>query len=120
MKHNFTHMVTALLLVVLLVLLTDPFMLWMPALGAMALLLCATILVCVWAGFVMYEKAGDERETMHRMHAGRVAYLAGIAVLTLALVVQGLSHHIDPWIAGALGMMVLAKLIARIFFEERG
>ncbi len=115
MKNNILPAATAFLLVGLLVILTDPFMLWMPPMAAMLALLCATALVCAWAGFVLYEKPGDEREREHRMHADRFAYLFGIAILTTALVVQGLSHHIDLWVALALGSMVVAKLAARIY-----
>ena len=115
MKNNIFPILTALALVVLLTLLTDPFMLWMPPMAAMAALLGATVLLGAWAGLVMYEKVGDEREREHRMHADRFAYLFGIAILTAALVVQGLSHHIDLWVALALGSMVVAKLVARLY-----
>ena len=117
MKNNLFHIVTAGILVLFLVLLVDPFMLWMPPMAAMGVLLSTAVLLCIWAGFIMYEKVADERESLHRMHAGRFAYLAGIAILTLALVVQGFSHHIDPWIALTLGVMVIVKLGARMFTE---
>ncbi len=120
MKSNLPHIAVALLVAVLLLLLTDPFMYWMPPMAGMAALVLACVLLLGWAGFVMYESASDEREAMLRMNAGRVAYLAGIAVLTIALLVEGLSHAIDPWIAGALAAMVIAKVGARIFFDSRG
>lgn len=107
-----------MVLVGLLTLLSDPFMLWMPAEAQMAALLGAAVLACVWAGFVMYERSHDEREALHKMHAGRIAYLSGIAVLTVALIVQGFNHAIDPWISAALGAMVVSKLMAR-FYTER-
>lgn len=118
MKSNTLQIGFALILVGLLVLLSDPFMLWMPPMVAMVALLSLAVLMCAWLGFVMKEQAQDEREALNRMHAGRVAYLSGAGVLTLALVVQGfVEHHIDPWIAGALGAMVLAKLAARAYFD---
>ena len=120
MKNNFFHILTAVALVIVLLLLTDPFMYWMPPMAAMGVLLCAAALLLIWAGFVMYEDASDEREAMHRMNAGRVAYLSGVAVLTVALIVQGLSHESDPWVAGALAFMVLSKLGARLFYESNG
>lgn len=118
MVNKLFHISTALLLVGLLTLLSDPFMLWMPGFAQMTALLGAATLACVWAGFVMYERSQDEREVLHKMHAGRVAYLSGIAVLTIALIVQGFAHDIDPWISIALGLMVISKLIAR-FYSER-
>ena len=118
MTNKIFHIITAVVLVGFLTLLSDPFMLWMPEQAQMAVLLCAAVLLGLWTGFVMYEQAHDEREVLHKMHAGRAAYLSGIAVLTIALVVQGLAHDIDPWISGALGTMVVAKLIARFYLER--
>lgn len=120
MKNNLLHIFLAIALVVVLVLLTDPFMYWMPPMAAMGALLCAAVLLLVWAGFVMYEGAADEREAMHRMNAGRVAYLSGVAVLTIGLIAEGLAHHSDPWIGGTLAVMVISKLVARLYFESRG
>lgn len=119
MKNNLLHICVALLTVALLVLLTDPFMNFMPPVATMVALVLVCVLLLVWAGFVMYESAVDEREAMLRMNAGRVAYLAGIGILTLALLFQGFSHAIDPWVAGALGAMVIAKIGARIFYDSR-
>ena len=118
MANKILHIGTAIVLVGLLILLSDPFMLWMPAKAQMAALLGAAVFACVWAGFVMYERASDEREMLHKMHAGRIAYLSGIAVLTLALVFQGFAHDIDPWISVALGTMVISKLISRFYSEH--
>ena len=118
MKNNFFTIGVAVAFVLLLGLLSDPFMLWMPAPAQMAALLGAAVLACIWVGFVLYERARDEREAIHTMHAGRVAYLAGVSVLTLALVVQGLAHNIDQWVSFALAVMVLAKLMAHLYSEQ--
>lgn len=106
------------LMAILLFTLTDPFMYWMPDATQMIALTIATALVCIWAGFVIREGSGDEREVLHRMYAGRAAYLSGIAILTIALFIQGLQHAIDPWIPVTLGVMVLAKLFARLYTER--
>ena len=118
MANKIFHIGIAVVLVGLLVLLNDPFMLWMPAPAQMAALLGVAVMVCVWAGFVMYERTHDERDAIHRMNAGRMAYLSGVAVLTGALVVQGFVHDIDPWISIALGVMVLVKLGSRLYFDK--
>jgi len=117
MQNKLSYIITAIVLVVLLVLLSDPFMLWMPMGAQLTVLLAAAVFACAWAGFVLYERASDEREALHAMHAGRIAYLSGVAVLTLALVFQGLAHAIDPWITLALGVMVVAKLAARLYSD---
>lgn len=118
MAHKSFYIGTAVVLVGCLLLLSDPFMLWMPAQAQMLALLGVAVFACVWAGFILYERAQDEREALHTMHAGRVAYLSGITVLTFALVVQGFAHDIDPWVSAALATMVISKLIARIYIEQ--
>ena len=118
MKNNIIHIFLAIALPGLLFMLTDPFMFWMPSMVAMTVLFIAVVFLGIWTGFIMKEQANDERELQHRMHSGRIAYLSGLFVLTVGLVVQGFSHHVDPWIAGALWIMVISKLIARLYFEK--
>lgn len=107
-----------MVLVVLLMLLNDSFMFWMPIGTQAVMLVVVAVLICIWAGFVMYETAEDERESFHKMQAGRISYLSGIAVLTVALLVQGYTHTIDPWITTALSVMVVSKLFARLYLER--
>lgn len=116
--NTFISISTALVLVGLLFATTDPFMYFMPSAAAMALLFVSATCVVVFAGFVMREKGGDEREAAHRSNAGRTGYLAGLAILTVALVVQGLAHDIDGWIPLTLGVMVVAKLVARWYGDS--
>lgn len=118
MKNNIIHIILAFILVIMLVLLSDPFMLWMPPLAVTCAILAVAVIMIVWVGFVMKERVGDEREMLHRMDAGRVAYLFGVAVLTVALIFQGFSDKIDVWIATTLAVMVISKLAARIYFER--
>lgn len=118
MKNNAIQILTVVVFIILLGLLSDPFMLFMPPAAFMVALLCAVVLLCVWSGFVLYEKANDERELVQRMYAGRIAYLSALVVLTLALLTQGLAQAIDPWIAITLAVMVITKLVARIYFDR--
>ena len=117
-KQNTVHAVLALLTLISLGLLTDPFMYWMPERVRLLILVGVTVLLCALFGFALRERASDEREAMHRMLAGRIAYLSGIAVLTVALLVQGLSHRVDPWIGAALAAMVLGKLVAHLYIDH--
>ena len=103
----------AVALVILLALLTDPFMVWMPTPTQMIVVLVAAILSVVYSGFVLKEQAGDERDTLHRMLAGRAAFLTSVGVLTVALIVQAFEHAIDPWVPAALALTIIAKLLAR-------
>ncbi|PIR82932.1 hypothetical protein COU19_03280 [Candidatus Kaiserbacteria bacterium CG10_big_fil_rev_8_21_14_0_10_56_12] len=103
----------ASLLVMLLVLLGNPFMFWMPSMMTTLVLVVVAVLVVIYAGLILRERRGDERELLHRMLASRAAYLAGIVVLTIALLLQGIRGEADPWIAATLATMVLAKVVAR-------
>lgn len=118
MGNKIFYIVVALVLVALLVLLSDLFVYYMPEGLQMIALLSVAVLASVWAGVVMYEKANDEREVTHKMQAGRAAYISGILVLTLALIFQGLNHDIDPWISLSLGVMVVSRIIARLYYEK--
>ena len=117
MTNKFFHLGIALILVILLVLLSDPFMIWMPAGIHLMVLLVVSVAMCFWVGLIVQERSHDERETLHKMLAGRVAYLSGVVVLTVALVFQGLNHGIDPWIILALVVMVVSKLTSRLYSE---
>lgn len=118
MKNNVLTITVAIALAALLVLVSDPFMLWMPPRAQMIALLCAAALACAWAGLVLYERPRDEREAEHSMFAGRAAYLTGVCALTLALAVEGLSHALDPWVPLSLGAMVMVKLAAHLYSER--
>lgn len=107
-----------LALAVLLFTLVDPFMYWMPDATQMIAMTLAAGLLALFVGVVLREGTGDEREMQHRMYAGRAGYLSGIGVLTIALVLQGLTHSIDVWIPLALVVMVVAKLVARHYSDR--
>lgn len=118
MKSRLLQAVVAAFILVLLISLSDPFMLVMPTQMVMLALLAATVLVCVWAAFILREEPGDEREALQRLHAGRTAYLVGVGVLTLGVIVEALTaHHVDIWLASTLGVMIVAKLVTRCVAE---
>lgn len=116
--NNIVQYVVAVVLVAALFALFDPFMYWMPDMLEMATLVVVFALTVIWIGLVAREEDGDEREILHRMYAGRVAYLSGIIILTLALVVQGLSHVVDPWVPCALVVMIISKLGTRWYSDR--
>lgn len=118
MKNKSIQIFVALLIVFFLLALGDYLPFWMPNMNEMIVLLVVTLCMLAWASFVMFEKAIDEREVMLRMHAGRIAYLSGIGVLLVALIVQGFAHAIDPWVMLTLGTMVVTKLGARLYFDR--
>ena len=70
------------------------------------------------AVFILRERARDEREESHRALAGRIAFLAGASVLIIAIVLQGLHGEVDPWLATALGAMILSKIGVRAYSDR--
>lgn len=60
--------------------------------------------------FVWRETAEDEREEIHLALAGRIAYLSGATVLGAGIVYQIFEHDVDPWLSGALAVMIVAKI----------
>lgn len=108
----------ALILSFFLLVLADLIPFWMPMMGEMVALLIVTVLLLAWAAFVVSESLADEREVYITMQSGRLAYVAGLLALLVALVTQGLAHTIDPWIPAVLAVMVVTKLLGRIYFER--
>jgi len=117
MNKKYLHIGVALVLSFFLLTLADLVPFWMPMMGEMMVLLVVAVLMLIFTGFVMQEKAHDEREVLLKLKSGRMAYISGLGVLTLALIWQGFAHAIDPWIAVALAVMVLSKLLTRIYEE---
>lgn len=121
MKNNYyiIETVIAVVLIGLAVALLNPFGWWMPDMLAKMIMVGLLIIFAVLVGFVWGEKARDEREMLHTMIAGRFAFLVGVAVLIAGIVVQNFNHAIDPWLVGALGTMVLAKVFGLVYGQTR-
>lgn len=113
MKNNILEIIVMVCLIALSVLLLNPFGFWMPDMMVIALLACTLGLFGLFASFVLRETGEDEREDQHRALAGRNAFLAGAAVLTVGILVQGHSHAVDPWLVGALSAMIVVKIFTR-------
>ncbi len=106
-------------LIVLVLLLLNPFHFWMPTNVEMLLVAGALATFGAVAVFVLRERAIDEREEAHRSSAGRTAFLAGAALLVLGIVVQSFNHAIDPWLVLALVAMIVVKLATRVYSDAR-
>jgi hypothetical protein len=118
MKNNLIEMLVAVCLVVLAILLLNPFEFWMPDMMVMAMLAITIGLFGVFASFVLRERVFDERDALHRTLAGRNAFLAGSGVLTLGIVIQGHTHSVDPWLVIALVAMIVVKIFTRVWSDK--
>src|SRR3989338_9954697 len=120
MKNNFLQEIfISALLIVLLVLFLNPFGFWMP--NTLLLMMIAGLIVvfALFASFIWRETAKDERETLHRFMAGRIAYLAGAGGLVVAIIAESLQHDLDPWLVGILCIMIFAKIIGLIYGQTK-
>lgn len=116
MKNNlFKEIFVSLVFVVLLILFLNPFNFWMPNELLMMMIIGLAVVFAVYAGFIWRENAKDERETLHRMLAGRMAYLVGTGILVLGIIVQSFRHELDSWLIFTLGSMILAKIFGIIY-----
>jgi 4-amino-4-deoxy-L-arabinose transferase-like glycosyltransferase len=120
MKNNLKiEILASLVIVVLTALVLNPFHFWMPNMMHMVILALTLVAFAFFAIFILREKTQDERDTVHRMLSGRVAFLAGSTLLTVAIVVQALQDTVDPWLVVVLISMVFSKLITRIYSDSQ-
>lgn len=118
MRSKIIEAIVTFALVVLTVLLLNPFHFWMPDMVVTGILACILVLFAFFATFILREKAVDERDNVHRTIAGRNAYLAGAATIIIAIVIQGDDHIVDPWLVLVLIIMIVVKMISRMWSDK--
>ncbi len=119
MKNNNAYeFIISAVLIVLLIAFLNPFDIFMPTSLVMMMEALMIIIFGIFASLIWRERAADEREGLHRMIAGRIGFLAGAGVLVVGILVQTLSHSVDPWLVIALTAMILAKIIALIYTKN--
>lgn len=101
-----------------LAILINPFHLWMPNSLELTIAMILAVLVIGFSVFIWRERPRDEREAQHAASTGWVSYLAGGAVLLIAVLSQSLAHTLDWWVLVALGAMVVTKLIASALLDR--
>ena len=112
-------MIISVVLIVLLILFLNPFELWMPPVLLMMMVLGLVMAFALFASFIWRENSRDEREGLHKMMAGRFAFLAGTASLVIGIIVQSFRHELDFWLVLTLGIMILAKITGLIYGRAR-
>lgn len=114
----FSHeAIAALILIGILVAFLNPTGLLMPESTFMFLVIMFVLTYFVYMGFIWKESHGDEREQTHRLLAGRISFFAGSATLITGIVFQSIRHDIDPWMIITLGIMILTKIVTRLYSQ---
>ena len=114
-REFFSETVVGIVMLLLIVILVNPTGMLMATSTEMMLLVGIVLLFGLFTLFVWRERAGDEREIMHRMLADRIGFLAGSATLMLGIIVESFKHELSDWLLLALGVMVLAKIFGSIY-----
>jgi len=106
------EVLVSIAIVALVILVWNPFDILMSGMVVTTLLVVLAAAFSLFAIFVWREEARDEREALHRMIGGRAGFLAGAVVLTAAVVIDGFSHEVSPWVAVGLIAMIAGKVVA--------
>jgi hypothetical protein len=109
--------ITAVIILILLLFAANPLNFWMPSALIMLLVCSIAIAFFAFTAFLFQEKPRDEREQLHNLIAGKIAFFVGSTILVVATIVKELEGKPDPWILSALGAMVFTKIIVRIITE---
>ncbi len=117
-KEN-KEIVLAIILLVLLLSVLDPAHWFMPSMLEMIILIILVLVFSVFASFIWREHKGDERDLLHRLLAGHLAFLFGMGVLLLGIVIQSVQHNLDQWLVVTLGIMILAKIFGLIYGQRK-
>lgn len=104
--------ISIILIILLVLLFVNPFMY-----GALFMMVIIGLIIAfaLFAIFIWKENARDERETLHKIMASRIAFLAGTGILVIGIVVQSFGHKLDPWLIITLGIMIIAKIAGLIY-----
>lgn len=121
MKNKFflNELILSGILIILLVLLLNPFGFWMPTTILMMMVVSLVVVFAIYISFFWKENTRDEREVFHKILAGRAAFLAGTGTLVVGIIIQSFQHNLDFWLAATLGIMIIAKIIGRIYSQVK-
>ncbi len=115
-KELLISVALVILLVTLFVL--NPVICSNPLMETMVLALIG-ILALLFISFVWKEHTRDEREKLHKYISSRFAYLAGVLILTVGVILQTIQNHLDIWLVISLCAMLLLKMVGIIYSKLR-
>ncbi len=118
-KPQLSELLLGSAIVVALALLINPFNILMTSAFTLTLIMVLAVAIIAFAVFVWREQPRDEREALYGLKVGRISYFTSGAVLVVAIIVQAFQHMLDLWLALALGVMVVTKLVVSAWFRQK-
>ncbi|MGI8419451.1 MAG: hypothetical protein ACR2LN_02290 [Candidatus Levyibacteriota bacterium] len=116
MKNKFLgEIVISFILIGLLVFFINPLDLLMPQQMHPFMVPLLILLFVIFTSLLWKEKPGDEREQLHKYIAARFSYFAGLVVLIVSIIIESTSGEIDPWLIITVCIMLLAKILGRVY-----
>lgn len=79
--------------------------------GAIA---AVSLLASVWE-----KPKPDERDRLIVWRSSHIAFLSVATVLAGVLLYQTINHELDPWLLVTIGVLVIGKLVGRLYIQRR-
>ncbi len=119
MKNKYLNeTIISTLLIGLLLVFINPLGLLMPTTLVSMLIILFLIFFGLFTALIWKEKAKDEREKVHKFFAGHLAFLAGSLTLVLIIAYQEFIHDLDPFLVYILIIMLIFKILGRIYADK--
>ena len=115
----FIELLSSIIILVITIIFLNPTHLTMPESVVSMLTIGLILAFLAFSALILREHTTDERESMHRLVSGRISYLAGVGVLIIGIIVQATMHEIDKWLVISLCVMVLSKILSRIYSQYK-
>lgn len=117
---SFLELAVTLVILLLLLVIANPWYMWMPKMSEMVLSCLLLLALVLYAVFILREQVRDERDEYYRLVLSRLALLTTSGVLVIGLLVGLSEKAVDPWLAGALAALVVTKTCGSIWIRYKG
>ena len=115
----FLEIISAVIIGALLLFISNPFKMSMKEEVYMISLSLFGIFIIASAILLFKFKVKDERDYLNKIIASRISFIITYIFLSVAIIVQGLSHSIDYWIIYIFSIMVFVQLLVLIYLQRR-
>jgi len=115
----FLEIILAVTIGIILLFISNPFKMSMKGEVYMVSLSLFGIFILVSAILFLKFKVKDERDYLNKMIASRISFIITYLLLSLAIIIQGLSHSLDYWIIYIFSVMLFIKLVVLIYLQRK-